>query len=184
MKHAPTLRSGFALLALAAALCAPAAAQTSDAVDIGNSVPDAKVIKEGLFPEDACKELERSGFKCMGFKPAVKYSLPAASFALGSAEIPETLRRQLDVFAEVLKGKSGSGRQIKVVGHADASGEPEANLVLSLKRANAVKTYLVQKGADADMLVAVGQGAKAPKNAKDPYAAENRRVEIGRGLHQ
>ena len=184
MKHAPTLRSGLALLALAAALCAPAAAQTSDAVDIGNSVPDAKVIKEGLFPEDACKELERSGFKCMGFKPAVKYSLPAASFALGSAEIPETLRRQLDVFAEVLKGKSGSGRQIKVVGHADASGEPEANLVLSLKRANAVKTYLVQKGADADMLVAVGQGAKKPKNAKDPYAAENRRVEIGRELHQ
>ena len=184
MKHAPTLRSGLALLALAAALCAPAAAQTSDAVDIGSSVPDAKVIKEGLFPEDACKELERSGFKCMGFKPAVKYSLPAASFALGSAEIPETLRRQLDVFAEVLKGKSGSGRQIKVVGHADASGEPEANLVLSLKRANAVKTYLVQKGADADMLVAVGQGAKKPKNAKDPYAAENRRVEIGRELHQ
>ena len=184
MKHAPTLRSGLALLALAAALCAPAAAQTSDAVDIGSSVPDAKVIKEGLFPEDACKELERSGFKCMGFKPAVKYSLPAASFALGSAEIPETLRRQLDVFAEVLKGKSGSGRQIKVVGHADASGEPEANLVLSLKRANAVKSYLVQKGADADMLVAVGQGAKKPKNAKDPYAAENRRVEIGRELHQ
>ncbi len=185
MKHAPRLRSGFVLLALAAALAAPAIAQTSDApVDIGNAVPDAKAIKEGLFPEDACKELEQSGFKCMGFKPAVSYSLPAASFALGSAEIPETLRRQLDVFAEVLKGKSGSGRQIKVVGHADASGEPEANLVLSLKRANAVKSYLVQKGADPAMLVAVGQGAKKPKNAKDPYAAENRRVEIGRELHQ
>jgi len=184
MKHAPTLRSGIALLALAAALAAPVAAQTSDAVDIGTSVPDAKVIKEGLFPEDACKELERSGFKCMGFKPAVSYSLPAASFALGSAEIPETLRRQLDVFAEVLKSKSGTGRQIKVVGHADASGEPEANLVLSLKRANAVKAYLVEKGADPQMLVAVGQGAKKPKNVKDPYAAENRRVEIGRELHQ
>jgi outer membrane protein OmpA-like peptidoglycan-associated protein len=181
MNKIPTLRSGLALLALAAALAAPAAAQ--EAVDIGSAIPEAKAIKEGLFPEDACKELEQSGFKCMGFKPAVKYSLPASSFALGSAEIPETLRRQLDVFAEVLKGKRGTGRQIKVVGHADASGEPEANLVLSLKRANAVKSYLVQKGADPDMLVAVGQGAKKPKNAQDPYAAENRRVEIGRELH-
>ena len=170
MNKTPTLRSGLALLALAAALAAPAAAQ--EAVDIGSAIPEAKAIKEGLFPEDACKELEQSGFKCMGFKPAVKYSLPASSFALGSAEIPETLRRQLDVFAEVLKGKRGTGRQIKVVGHADASGEPEANLVLSL-----------QKGADPDMLVAVGQGAKKPKNAQDPYAAENRRVEIGRELH-
>ncbi len=182
MTHATSLTRGLALLAVAAAMALPATAQTADAVDIGNSIPDAKTINEGLFPEEACKELERSGFKCMGFKPAVKYSLPAASFALGSAEIPETLRRQLDVFAEVLKGKRGSGQQIQVVGHADASGEAEANLALSLRRANAVKSYLVQKGADADMLVAVGQGAKKPKNVQNPYAAENRRVEIGREL--
>ena len=48
------------------------------------------------------------------------------------------------------------------------------------RRAEAVKSYLVDKGADASMLEAVGLGATAPKVTKDPFAAENRRVEIGR----
>jgi hypothetical protein len=91
-----------ALFAFAPAF-APAFAQSS--LDIGTSVPEASAVKDGLFPEDACKELEASGFKCMGLKPAVKYSLPASSFKVGSAELPELLKKQLDVFAEVLRSK-------------------------------------------------------------------------------
>ncbi len=163
-----------------AAACGTVAAQSGSAVDLGSTVPDAKTVKEGLFPEDACKELEANGFKCMGFKPAVRYSLPATSFAVGSAELPEMLKKQLDVFADVLKGRQGSGRQVRVIGHADASGSAEANQALSLRRAESVRSYLVSKGADASMLIAVGVGASEPKNAANPNAAENRRVEIGR----
>ena len=188
MTHAHVFKRCALALALASAAlsgtvraqAADAAAPAAAATDVGNQVPDVAAVKEGLFPEDACKELEQSGFKCMGFKPAIKYSLPASSFKLGSAEIPPLLKQQLDVFAEVLRGKKGSGRQVRVIGHADASGAPEANLSLSLRRAESVKKYLVEKGADANMLVAVGQGAKEPKNAKDPFSPENRRVEIGR----
>jgi outer membrane protein OmpA-like peptidoglycan-associated protein len=116
----------------------------------------------------------------MGFKPAIKYSLPASSFAVGSAELPELLKKQLDVFADVLRSKRGSGRQVRVVGHADASGTPDANEALSVRRAQAVKSYLVQKGADPDMLVVVGEGSKNLINPSNPTGAENRRVEIGR----
>ena len=165
----------------ATAPAAPAdAAASNSAVDVGSSVPDAAAVKEGLFPEDACKELEANGFKCMGFKPAIKYSLPASSFALGSAVLPELLKRQLDVFADVLRGKRGSGRQVKIVGHADASGSQAGNLSLSQRRAESVRAYLVQKGADAGMLEAVGLGSSDPKNKANPYSSENRRVEIGR----
>lgn len=151
------------------------------AVDVGTNVPDAKSVKEGLFPEDSCKELEANGFKCMGFKPAIRYSLPASSFQVGSAEVPATLKKQLDVFAEVLKSKRGaSSQQVKIEGHADASGTPEGNLALSQKRADAVKAYLVQQGADPAMLVAVGAGSKELKNPANPFSGENRRVEIGR----
>jgi len=180
MKPAINLRLQLAALAFAGAVSAAGTASAQNAVDVGSQVPDASAVKEGLFPEDACKELEANGFKCMGFKPAIKYSLPASSFRVGSAELPELLKKQLDVFADVLKGKKGSGRQVKVIGHADASGSPEANQALSLKRAESVKTYLVQKGADADMLVVVGVGEKDLKNPANPTAAENRRVEIGR----
>ena len=108
------------------------------------------------------------------------YRWTGEAFAVGSAEIPDGLKKQLDVFADVLKGKKGSGRQVRVIGHADASGSAEANQALSLRRAESVKTYLVSKGADPAMLVAVGVGASEPKNAANPAAPENRRVEIGR----
>jgi outer membrane protein OmpA-like peptidoglycan-associated protein len=157
-------------------------AQASDAVDVSTSMPDAKAVSEGLFPEEACDQLKAAGFKCMGFKPAVRYSLPAASFKVGSAELPEPLKKQLDVFAEALKGKRGSGKVVRIEGHADASGVAAANLALSQRRAEAVKDYLVQLGADPAMLEPVGLGSTSPKNARDPQAPENRRVEIGRAV--
>lgn len=183
MTNAPILRASALFLALCGALAAVPSAWSQTApssVDVGNQVPDVASVKEGLFPEDACKELEANGFKCMGFKPAIRYSLPASSFKIGSAELPDLLKKQLDVFADVLRTKRGSGRQVRVIGHADASGTPEANQALSLRRAEAVKSYLVGKGAEPEMLVIVGVGAKDLKNASNPTAAENRRVEIGR----
>ena len=49
---------------------------------------------------------------------------PPRRSSIGSAELPELLKKQLDVFAEVLKTKKGSGRQVRVdrprrrLGHA------------------------------------------------------------------
>jgi OmpA-OmpF porin, OOP family len=178
MKTHPLLRTLWLLVFLASAHVV--SAQSSQAVDMGTQVPDAAAIKEGLFPEDACKELEAAGLKCMGIKPAIRYSLPASAFRLGSADLPGFLKKQLDVFANVLQGNHASDRKVKVIGHADASGTDAANVNLSLRRAEAVKGYLVQKGADPELLQVEGQGAKHLKNPAKPKSAENRRVEIGR----
>jgi OOP family OmpA-OmpF porin len=175
-----------AVLALVAAPLAHAQAnatspvQGGERLDLGQQVPTAESIAEGLFPDDKCKELEAAGFKCMGFKPAIRYSLPASSFKVGSAELPQTLKSQLDVFAEVLRTKKNTDRQVRIIGHADASGTPAANQALSLKRAESVRDYLVSKGTDAGLLVIEGVGASDPKNPAKPTADENRRVEIGR----
>lgn len=158
----------------------PPAASAAEAVDLGKTVPTAEAIAEGLFPDDKCKELEASGFKCMGFKPAIKYSLPATSFKVGSAELPSVLKKQLDVFADVLKTKKNSDRKVRIIGHADASGTPTVNQALSVKRAESVRDYLVGKGADSALLVIEGVGSKDLKNPAKPNADENRRVEIGR----
>lgn len=181
MKQAPLLaRCAMALTAIAAFHVYAQDADAALAVDVGQTIPDAKAVSEGLFPEEACEQLRAAGFKCMGFKPAVRYSLPASSFKLGSAELPDVLKKQLEVFAEVLKTKRGTGKVVRIEGHADASGTAIVNQALSQRRAEAVKGYLVDLGADSAMLSTVGVGASAPKNSKDPYAAENRRVEIGR----
>ena len=180
MKLSSILARGALALALALAVAATLPAFAQDAVDMGQTIPDAKAVAEGLFPEDACEQLKAAGFKCMGFKPAVRYSLPANSFKLGSAELPDTLKKQLEVFAEVLKTKKGTGKVVRVEGHADASGAAALNLDLSKRRAEAVRDFLVELGADVTMIAPVGVGSNVPKNPKDPFAPENRRVEIGR----
>lgn len=170
----------FAGLASIAVAQAAAPTDAANSEDLGTKIPEAASIKEGLFPEDACEELRASGFKCMGVKPAMTFSLPAAAFALGSAVLPDMLKRQLDVFAEVLSGKKGSQQKVRIVGHADASGSPEGNLALSQRRAEAVKTYLVSKGAEPQMLQPAGVGSADLKNPGAPTAPENRRVTLGR----
>ena len=129
MKHAQPFQRSLTLLAFAAALCGPTWVRAADApaVDVGKSIPDAGSIKEGLFPEDACKELEANGFKCMGFKPPVRFSLPAVSFKVGSAELPDLVKKQLDSFADVLRTRQNVERKVRVEGHADASGDNAAN---------------------------------------------------------
>jgi outer membrane protein OmpA-like peptidoglycan-associated protein len=154
--------------------------QAEDTIDVTGKTLDANGIQQGLFPDDECEQLKAAGFKCMGFKPAVKFSLPAVAFKPGSAELPEPLKAQLDTFAEALRGRPADSRKVRVEGHADASGDPELNLALSQRRAETAKDYLVAKGVAPQLLKAVGVGARDPKVAGNPLAAENRRVVIGR----
>jgi outer membrane protein OmpA-like peptidoglycan-associated protein len=86
----------------------------------------------------------------------------------------------MEVFAEVLKTRRGSGKTVRIEVHADTSGAAAATVTLPQRRAVAVKNHLVELGADPVMLVPVGVVATVPKNEKDPFAAENWRVEIGR----
>ena len=174
------LRHLGAALTAAGFIALPGAAWSQAAVDVGAAVPDAKAVADGLFPEEECEQLKAAGFKCMGFRPTMRYALPAAAFKVGSAEIPDSMKAQLEVFADVLRGRKGSGKVVRIEGHADASGSASANTVLSQKRAESVREYLVSRGADPAMLSPVGLGSAVPKNTADPYSPENRRVEIGR----
>jgi outer membrane protein OmpA-like peptidoglycan-associated protein len=163
-------------------LVSASAAWSADAerVNLGSAVPKAKDVEQGLFPDDACEELKANGFKCMGFKPAVRFVMPSSSFQVGSAELPEGLKRQLDVFAQVLGKKKGAAHAVRVEGHADTSGTPEANQALSQARADAAREYLMSKGVAPDLLVAVGLGSTELADPDQPLSAKNRRVEIGR----
>lgn len=66
-----------------------------------------------------------------------------------------------------------------VAGHTDAAGNDGYNQSLSERRAAAVKAFLAaQFDLPADHLVAMGFGRTQLKNAADPLAPENRRVQI------
>jgi outer membrane protein OmpA-like peptidoglycan-associated protein len=64
-------------------------------------------------------------------------------------------------------------------GHTDAKGSDPYNQGLSERRAEAVKRLLVEQfGLPAADLIAVGYGRSQLKNAAEPFAGENRRVQI------
>jgi hypothetical protein len=66
-----------------------------------------------------------------------------------------------------------------VAGHTDGRGSAEYNLGLSNARAKSVREFLIKKFDIApDQLVAVGFGEEQLKNADDPDAGENRRVQV------
>ena len=68
---------------------------------------------------------------------------------------------------------------IVISGHTDAKGGDDYNQKLSERRAEAVKTYLVEKmKISPDNLTTAGYGKRNLKNKAEPFAAENRRVEI------
>lgn len=100
-------------------------------------------------------------------------------FALDSAEIPAEAMRQLDVIAKGLAALTGAA-QILVEGYTDATGTDPHNDALSMRRAEAVRAYLVARGVAAEWLIARGNGSAAPLNPDEPRAPENRRVELRR----
>ncbi len=69
---------------------------------------------------------------------------------------------------------------IRIEGHTDNVGTETANVSLSLRRAQAVKAYLVSQGVEETRLTAEGFGFHCPISSNDTeeQRAQNRRVEF------
>ena len=69
---------------------------------------------------------------------------------------------------------------IIAVGHTDSAGSDAYNQKLSVKRADAVKAYLITKGIEKNRVYTEGKGEKQPvaDNKTDAGRSKNRRVEI------
>lgn len=99
-------------------------------------------------------------------------------FARGDARLDSPGKSLLDGLAAALK--SCPEASLRIAGHADASGKPSHNQVLSRHRARGVASYLAHKGIDARRLAAVGYGDSRPVAPNDSQAnrARNRRIEL------
>lgn len=76
--------------------------------------------------------------------------------------------------------KENPSVNVIIEGHTDSQGTEEYNERLSVRRANAVKDYLVKLGVAANRLTAQGKGESQPvaSNDTEEGRAENRRVEL------
>ena len=101
-------------------------------------------------------------------------------FDFGKADLHADARESLAKVAGVLLGYPLPA-QLTIEGHTDSIGSEESNMVLSQRRAEAVRDYLVKSGIGPDMIVATrGYGKSRPiaSNDTDEGRSRNRRVEI------
>ena len=76
--------------------------------------------------------------------------------------------------------KENANVKVSVEGHTDAKGTDEYNLKLSMRRAAAVKAFLVKEGVAESQLSTRGLGESQPvaSNDTEDGRAQNRRVEL------
>ena len=95
-------------------------------------------------------------------KPAIINLASTELFEFNKATLTADARAKLD--AEVIAKLKDLGdiRYVNVNGHADRLGTPQYNQRLSEKRADAVRAYLVSKGADSAKVEVFGFGKTLP----------------------
>ncbi|MBI3102289.1 MAG: OmpA family protein [Burkholderiales bacterium] len=101
-----------------------------------------------------------------------------AFFDFDKAVLKPAGKAKLDDLASKVKGINLE--VIIAVGHTDSVGTDAYNQKLSIRRAEAVKAYLVSKGIDKSRVYTEGKGEKQPvaDNKTKEGRAKNRRVEI------
>lgn len=108
-------------------------------------------------------------------KKVVRDAISNLEFDLGKATIRDHSFPSLDKVADLLVTKNFT---LKLAGHTDNTGSAVLNMKLSKDRAEAVRQYLVTKGANASRIESVGYGSTQPiaTNKTATGRQQNRRV--------
>ncbi|AGU48825.1 putative outer membrane protein OmpA/MotB [Variovorax paradoxus B4] len=132
---------------------APAAATPAPAAPARPAAPPAVAASKVTFAADAFFDFDKSVLK-----------------PEGRAKLTDLVSKIRDVNLEV----------IIAVGHTDSIGTDAYNQRLSVRRAEAVKAFLVSKGIERNRVYTEGKGEKQPvaDNRTKEGRAKNRRVEI------
>jgi outer membrane protein OmpA-like peptidoglycan-associated protein len=191
------------LLALCLMLAAPtgiaAAAEPQSAEQIIQALKPGSGIRRGLATAPAAKPLTPEQVRFLDSlrdrktrsltsedreqiatiaktRPSIDLEI---NFDYDSAAIGSKALGQVSALGQALTSGELKGRTFVVAGHTDAKGSESYNQSLSEQRAAAVQRFLSERyGIDAGNLVTVGHGKTQLKNAADPFAAENRRVQV------
>ena len=149
--------------ATAAVGCDGAIVAAAAPAPVAKPAPAPAPAPAAVAPAAAPAKVTYAADAFFGFDKAV--ILPA-----GKVKLDDLIAKVKDINLEV----------IVAVGHTDATGPASYNQALSVKRAGAVKAYLVSKGIDANRIYSEGKGETSPvaDNSTRSGRSKNRRVEI------
>jgi outer membrane protein OmpA-like peptidoglycan-associated protein len=130
----------------------------------------------------AIKDLLSPDSSCVAADVVKVLNLQVINFASASARVPASAVEDLRQSAQVLMACSHNGKaaKLEVAGYSDNVGGDQANLLLSKKRAESVRAFLVRTGVPAESLAAQGYGDARPVASNDTESGRfaNRRIEF------
>ncbi|MDX2359955.1 MAG: DUF5723 family protein [Crocinitomicaceae bacterium] len=150
-----------------------------------NGCPEADTDGDGVLDKDdkcpntpgpvaneGCPEIEEAVLEILNT------AFENLEFETGKDIIKDESIPSLTELAEVLVKKPEW--KLQIAGHTDNVGAAQGNLVLSKKRAEAVKAFMVEQGIDAERLSALYFGETDPVATNDTKEGrqKNRRVEM------
>lgn len=143
----------------------------TDGDSIADKADDCPKVA-GVASNNGCPEVTEE------VKAVLKEALDGIEFELGKDIITPASYYILDKVVQVMK--DNADYKLKISGHTDNQGNPDSNLILSHKRAQATKRYLESHGVDGSRLDAMGYGEAKPvaDNNSADGRARNRRVEF------
>ena len=102
-------------------------------------------------------------------------------FEFGKADLRDSGKGKIDELAQRIKGQGANVEEVLAIGHADRIATDDFNQKLSEARAEAVKTYLVDKGLQSSTVKTEGRGESQPVTGDDcrkmgPERGNNRKL--------
>jgi|GEM_PF-685142 len=104
--------------------------------------------------------------------------LPNVQFYTDADVLLPSSAKELQKLAQYLT--DNPNLKATIIGHTDNTGDPQANLSLSKRRAESVLNFLTQLGVKKNRLTSIGMGDRNPigDNEKEEGRLMNRRVEV------
>jgi len=121
---------------------------------------------------------------------AVKYEKntmsASALFDHDKAVLKDKGKAALHALDESIKARGAKVVDIRVIGYTDSDGTEAYNMRLSIRRAEAVRDYMVSEGVAPSIIKVSGEGEANPIASNDTSEgrAQNRRVDIHVGVKQ
>jgi outer membrane protein OmpA-like peptidoglycan-associated protein len=163
---------------------APAKKPLTRGLSAGPQIDPAVTAEEGRFVQKirgrSTRSLSNSEREeiATNIKDKPKIDLEI-NFDYNSADISTKSLSSVQALGRALSNPDLKGSTFVVAGHTDAAGGEAYNQELSERRADSIKKYLVDKyGITGTDLVTVGYGKSKLKDAANPLADINRRVQV------
>jgi outer membrane protein OmpA-like peptidoglycan-associated protein len=155
---------------------AQAALAASAEADSSRILADNAAREAAIKAEDMQRQID--ALQAKSTERGIVLTLGDVLFTSGRADLKAGAAENLSRLVHFLN--ENADRKVEIEGHTDNVGSDDYNQSLSQRRADSVKSFLMQQGIGSDRIVASGKGEQRPvaDNESEGGRQQNRRVEV------